>query len=187
MKARIHRMFSRSRLRAASRNLRISNPSIPNAFTMRLPVIVSCRIWLKSARRARLFSDERRMRRPSLPTGHTTSGINTADPTAIRQSMSKRTATNAISANTCRKKSASQSEKALRICSMSLMTADITRPTALCWKKPTGCSTIFLYASLRRSVTPDKPTNWIRMLPKYSATPLIKVRNRRATAKTDQT
>ncbi len=67
--ARTQRMFSRSRLRDASRNLRISNPSMPKAFTTRLPPTVSCRIWLRSARRERLFSDDLRIRRPNLLDG----------------------------------------------------------------------------------------------------------------------
>ena len=29
---------------------------MPKAFTTRLPLMVSCRIWLRSAKRARLFS-----------------------------------------------------------------------------------------------------------------------------------
>ena len=59
-----------------------------------------------------------------------TSGIRTAEPTANLQSMISRTATNATKLNVWRKSSANQSEKALRICSISLMTADITRPVA---------------------------------------------------------
>ncbi len=143
--ARTQRMFSRSRLRAASRNLRISKPSMPKAFTTRLPLMVSCSIWLRSARRERLLSDDLRMRRPNLPTGHATSGISTAEPSAILQSMIARTSTKATKLKSCRKSSAIQSEKALRICSMSLITADITRPTGFCWKKPTGCWTTFCH------------------------------------------
>ena len=60
-------------------------------FYTRLPLIVSCRIWLRSARRERLFSVELRMRRPNLPTGQTTSGIRTAEPTAILQSITSST------------------------------------------------------------------------------------------------
>ena len=39
--ARIQRMFSRTRLRAVSWNLRISKPSMPKAFTTRFPLMVS--------------------------------------------------------------------------------------------------------------------------------------------------
>jgi len=59
--ARTQRMLSRSKRREASRNLRISKSSIPKAFTTRLPVTVSCKIWLSSPRRLWLRSDECRI------------------------------------------------------------------------------------------------------------------------------
>src|ERR1035441_11124417 len=46
---------------------------------------------------------------------------------------------------------------------------------------------MLVYTLFRRSVMAERPTNWIRMLPKYSAVPLIRKRNRSATAKTVQT
>src|ERR1700728_4015697 len=91
--------------------------------------------------RERLFSDERRILRPNLLIGHTTNGIRTAEPSAMRQLMTSRTAINATSAKHWRNPSATQSENALRICSISAITADITRPTGLCWKNPMGCWT----------------------------------------------
>ncbi len=78
---------------------------MPKAFTTRFPLIVSCRIWLKSARRDRLFCDEFRIFRPNFATGYTTSGISTAEPIAMRQSTTSSTQTNATSEKICRKKS----------------------------------------------------------------------------------
>ena len=63
---RIQRMFSRIRRRAASRKRPTSKRSMPKAFTTRLPLSVSCRIWFSSPRRDWLDSTERRIRRPSL-------------------------------------------------------------------------------------------------------------------------
>ena len=83
--ARTQRMFSRNSLRAAMRNFPISNSSIPKALTTRFPLTVSCRIWLKSAKRVWLFSEVRRIFLPNLFTGSTTSGRRTAAPIAIFQ------------------------------------------------------------------------------------------------------
>ena len=103
--ARTQRMFSRNSFREASRNLRISKPSMPNAFTTRLPLMVSCRIWLRSASRERLFSVDLRIFLPNFATGYKTSGIKTTEPMAMRQSITSSTAINATSAKIWRKKS----------------------------------------------------------------------------------
>jgi len=78
--ARTQRMFSRSSLFAASPNLRISKSSMPNALTTRLPLTVSCRIWLKSPRHVWLFSADRRILRPNLLIGHATKAARQRSP-----------------------------------------------------------------------------------------------------------
>jgi hypothetical protein len=104
--ARIQRMFSCSKFFDASRNLRISKPSMPKALTTRFPLMVSCNSWLRSASRDRLSCVEPRIRRASLRTGSTTSGTSTAEPTAILQLISSSTVTKVTSVKDCRKKSA---------------------------------------------------------------------------------
>ena len=76
----------------------------------------------------------------------------------MRQSMTGSTATKAMRLKIWRKKSASQSENAPRICSISLMTADITRPTGLCWKESDGLLNnlaIHLVPQIRDAGEPD--------------------------------
>src|SRR6266566_1810127 len=56
--ARTQRIFSRSSRCAVCLNLKISKSSMPKAFTTRLPLTVSCRIWLRSPSLLWLFLEE---------------------------------------------------------------------------------------------------------------------------------
>ena len=59
-----------------------------------------------------IFSVERRMRLPSVLTGHTTSGSSTTEPSVIFQLVASSTTSRKKSVKMCRKPSARNSENA---------------------------------------------------------------------------
>ena len=72
--------------RVAALNLAISNSSIPNAFTIRMPLKVSCRTLLISAILSWLWRLEVRMYRPIREDGKMTNGTRRSEISASRQS-----------------------------------------------------------------------------------------------------
>ena len=72
--------------RVAALNLAISNSSIPNAFTIRMPLKVSCRTLLISAILSWLWRLDMRMYCPIFDEGKMMNGTSSSETTASRQS-----------------------------------------------------------------------------------------------------
>ena len=129
------RKFARNRRCAALRKRATSHDSMPKAFTMRLPVMVSCRMFCTSASWSCPVRVVERTRRPMRTAEKMMIGINiTSTQASFPPRITTTTAVKRKVKNCCRN-SARTLDMANCTRSMSLMMVEIKVPVVCVWKK----------------------------------------------------
>ena len=159
------RRLARNRRCAAFRNRATSQDSIPKAFTMRLPVIVSCKMFWTSASWSCPFRVVERTRRPIRTAEKMIAGTNNRSTQARSRPRITTAAPVKANVNTCCRNSASTLDMANCTRSMSLMMVEMSVPVVCLVKKAADRRRTELYKSLRRLVIMPNPAWFTRYVP----------------------